>query len=179
MKQFRWRYLIKPPLQFRFLFFMFVAMLGIVLFIGWNVYFTLGREIFGEISNPHAMDLFRRLNVLLLYRAPIYTAVLVAAAIFFSHKIAGPLYRFEQSADEIGRGRLTHRVRIRKDDEMHELEEKLNAMVESLQRRVTADRSHRDEAMALLAELSSAPGSPDKIQKAREAVAAITRDFEI
>ncbi len=175
----RWRYLIKPPLQFRFLLFMFVSMVMIVLFIGWNVYFTLGREIFGEISNPHAMDLFRRLNSMLLHRAPVYVAILVAVAIYFSHKIAGPLHRFERSAEEIGQGRLNHRVHIRKDDEMHELEDGLNAMVESLQHRVAADRFRRDEALKLLSELSAAPGSPEKIEKAREAVSAITKEFEI
>jgi methyl-accepting chemotaxis protein len=179
-KYFRWRYFIKPPLQTRFMLFVFAAMVGVVLFVAWNIYFTLGKEIFGEISNPAALDLFGKLNVLLLKRLAIYIVLLVAAAIFLSHKIAGPIYRFEQSADEIAQGRLRHRVQIREGDEMRELQDKLNAMVESLQKMVAEDRARRDEVLKTLQTLIGDPAVPkEKLRQAEKVVAQMTERFEI
>lgn len=46
--------------------------------------------------------------------------------LYASHKIAGPLYRFEQSLDEIGAGDLTHRFTLRSKDQLGELAGKMN-----------------------------------------------------
>ncbi len=43
-----------------------------------------------------------------------------------SHKIAGPLYRFEKSLEETGKGDLTHRFSLRSDDQMGVLAKRLN-----------------------------------------------------
>lgn len=43
-----------------------------------------------------------------------------------SHKIAGPLYRFEKSLEETGKGDLTHRFSLRSDDQMGVLAQRLN-----------------------------------------------------
>lgn len=43
-----------------------------------------------------------------------------------SHKIAGPLYRFEKSLEETGKGDLTHRFKLRSDDQMGVLSQRLN-----------------------------------------------------
>lgn len=43
-----------------------------------------------------------------------------------SHKIAGPLYRFEKSLEETGKGDLTHRFKLRSDDQMGVLAQRLN-----------------------------------------------------
>lgn len=43
-----------------------------------------------------------------------------------SHKIAGPLYRFEKSLEETGKGDLTHRFSLRSDDQMGVLARRLN-----------------------------------------------------
>ncbi|MBI2413758.1 MAG: methyl-accepting chemotaxis protein [Deltaproteobacteria bacterium] len=43
-----------------------------------------------------------------------------------SHKIAGPLYRFEKSLEETGKGDLTHRFSLRSDDQMGVLSQRLN-----------------------------------------------------
>src|SRR6266511_3648589 len=51
--------------------------------------------------------------------------VLIPAAAFFSiyvtHRLAGPLFRLEQTARELIRGNLALRIRLRKGDELHEL----------------------------------------------------------
>lgn len=177
----RWRFLIKPSLQARYTVFVFLSMLGIVVFVAWNTYFTVGKSVFGEITDPRALSLFRQLNWTLMGWLLVYTVALVVVSIFLSHKFAGPVYRFENSAEEIGRGRLRHRISLRRSDELTDLQEKLNAMVESLQRKVAQDRALRDEVLKRLQLLEAElPASAQaKLKEAEAAAARITQDFEI
>jgi methyl-accepting chemotaxis protein len=63
-------------------------------------------------------------------------AVLIPAAAAFSmyvtHRLAGPLFRFEQTARELIRGNLALRIRLRQGDELHELAGLLNEFLETI-----------------------------------------------
>lgn len=83
--------------------------------------------------------------------------------IFLSHRIAGPLYRFEKSLEEVARGNLTHRFSLRGGDELDSLAEKMNGFnstiedaVAAVQRELTALK----EAVSELGPVSEA-GAPD------------------
>jgi len=56
----------------------------------------------------------------------------MAVFILLSHRIAGPLYRFEKTLSQIKDGDLTTRINLRKSDELTELKESLNALIGSL-----------------------------------------------
>ncbi|MFQ5484912.1 MAG: hypothetical protein ACE5DO_06225, partial [Desulfobacterales bacterium] len=71
------------------------------------------------------------------------TLVLISLAavviiLLISHKIAGPMFRFEKDLLEIGEGNLVKRVSLRKKDQFTDLSDSLNRMTESLQRKVAA-----------------------------------------
>src|SRR5438309_11848334 len=60
---------------------------------------------------------------------PALVVLIPAAAvlsIYLTHRLAGPLFRFEQAARELIRGNLALRIRLRKRDELHELAGLLN-----------------------------------------------------
>ena len=64
-------------------------------------------------------------------------AVLIfLAGIFISHKIAGPMYRIERSAEAIRNGDLRVNFKIRKGDEMRDTAGALEEMVETLHKDV-------------------------------------------
>lgn len=73
-----------------------------------------------------------------------------------SHKIAGPLYRFEKSLDEICRGDLTHRFTLRSKDEMGELADKLNRFNSKMEHDVARIQRGIDELEGLIEELKAA-----------------------
>lgn len=60
----------------------------------------------------------------------------IAVVLFISHKIAGPLYRFEKDLGEIEGGDLTRQIRLRKDDQLKEFAESLNHMTSCLRGKV-------------------------------------------
>jgi methyl-accepting chemotaxis protein len=54
-------------------------------------------------------------------------------SIFITHKIAGPLVRFERLAESIADGNMTTRIKLRKGDDLHKLAEGFNQMADNLE----------------------------------------------
>lgn len=59
-----------------------------------------------------------------------------AVFIYLSHRMAGPLYRFEKSLNEVANGDLVYRIRLRKTDQFMELQDSLNGFIKSMDNRV-------------------------------------------
>jgi len=71
-----------------------------------------------------------------IYTTLVTTAVvgliMVIVALLVSHKIAGPVYRFEKDIERIAKGDLKNHVNIRKDDQFQEVAASLNTMIDHL-----------------------------------------------
>ncbi len=88
------------------------------------------REIFREILNhTHKRILFYFIPLLIF---------IGWGTIFLSHRIAGPLYRFDQCFRRLKGGDLTTRAHLRKHDEAVWLSESFNQMTEHLDGEVSA-----------------------------------------
>jgi len=86
---------------------------------------------------------------------PALALMIPAAAVFsiyLTHRLAGPLFRFEQTARELIRGNLALRIRLRKRDELHELAGLLNEVFDMLEQ---AFRDIRDSEAHVREVLSS------------------------
>jgi len=72
---------------------------------------------------------------------------IVLLTIFFSHKVAGPIYRFEKACHGVIEGNYTDSIRLRKGDEMQNLALLLNEAVSTTRDRLTQlrDASNDDE----------------------------------
>ena len=55
-----------------------------------------------------------------------------------SHRLAGPLYRFEKELREIGEGDLTRDIRLRKEDQIRDMADSLNKMSAQLREKIFA-----------------------------------------
>ncbi|MFQ5465492.1 MAG: hypothetical protein ACE5EI_06155 [Thermodesulfobacteriota bacterium] len=102
-----------------------------LLAIGLFVYLSRGTVITGwsgsEVVVAKTGEYF--LPTLLLTNLAVIgltAAVGFVVLIVVSHKIAGPLWRFEKTLEETSAGDLTRRFSLRTDDQMHELAEKMN-----------------------------------------------------
>ena len=76
----------------------------------------------------------KSVNRSLVPKVIILIAIIFLAGIFVSHRIAGPMYRFEKSAEAISKGDLSVNFNIRKSDEMHQTAVTLEEMVESFRK---------------------------------------------
>ncbi len=63
---------------------------------------------------------------------------LVLLTIFFSHKLAGPVYRFEMVCHNIVEGKYTDKIILRKGDEMQNLATLLNEVITTTRERLVS-----------------------------------------
>ncbi len=93
--------------------------------------------------------------------------------IFLSHKIAGPLYRFESVLKDLAKGNLTTRINLRKSDQLEDIKNTFNAALESADERLTEVKKDLDEAHYLASQLGSdkeAKNLKDAIARAKERI---------
>src|SRR3989304_2114947 len=62
----------------------------------------------------------------------VVTVSIAVISVFFSHKIAGPIYRLEKTLDSVASGDLTVGAHLRTGDQLTVLADEVNAMVRPL-----------------------------------------------
>ena len=90
----------------------------------------------------------------------------IAVLIFMSHRIAGPMFRFEKVLDEISKGDLTYKFKLRQGDQFKELEERINQLTNTLDGKAWDLQSRITEISKLFSGLQiPAAGHTDKDDK--------------
>ncbi|PKK86432.1 MAG: hypothetical protein CVT48_01135 [Thermoplasmata archaeon HGW-Thermoplasmata-1] len=133
----RRQYLVKPRLQFRIAFIVLLSMV-LVLMVSFTGFYFFAVEELVKFNHPRIPLILERVNYALLGSFGISAVAVTLAVIYLTHKIAGPLYRFEKSMGAVGRGDLTHVVKIRRGDELKDLEAAMNGMIKNLRDKVIA-----------------------------------------
>lgn len=141
-KQKRRIFLIKTGLQLRYMGILIACMLTVALGVGWIIYHTSWSQIVNtpDLSLDKLYIIFENVNRQLTWWILGFIAVIAALSLFVSHKIAGPVYRLEETTKLIASGDLTHQVHLRQGDELSDLQDAFNAMSESLSKMVYKDR---------------------------------------
>ena len=95
-------------------------------------------------------------------------AALVAAfrLLLLSHKIAGPLYRLEKTAQEVGQGKLDFEVRLRSGDELQDFAHSMDEMVRDLRARALAIKNQSQRLREIILKVDKAPAVPQEILQA-------------
>jgi methyl-accepting chemotaxis protein len=98
----------------------------------------------------------KSVNRSLAPKIAILVAIIFIAGIIISHRIAGPMYRFERSAEAIRSGDLRVNFNVRKTDEMRDTAGTLVVMVEALladieKMKKLADQGDINQIKAILA----------------------------
>ncbi len=92
-----------------------------------DAYPVLVQPIYDEFI-PIVSDFF--------YKIAIYVLLVIIISTIISHKMAGPVYRFEQTCKEIAKGNFSQRVHLRKGDQLIELQDEFNHMMDVIEERL-------------------------------------------
>src|SRR3989338_593088 len=139
---------IKKQMQFMLLIRVMLIVLVSTVIIAAFFYFYSNQEIGQSFRHFHiqARNFLDFLLPAIVIAFIIGIVIAFSIAIFFPHKIAGPLYRMEREIKEkVAEGDLTVRFSTRKGDEVGELAEALNIMIEKLKLRLGRIKTASDE----------------------------------
>lgn len=104
------------------------------------LYLSLSANVGGSYAHAIYTIYDLKLRIVPLIFASSYSMLVLAAvtiavaaiSVFYSHKIAGPIFRLERNMEQIGSGDLTVATRFRGGDQLSLLADDLNSMVRSL-----------------------------------------------
>ncbi|GAB4275947.1 MAG: hypothetical protein Kow0029_17480 [Candidatus Rifleibacteriota bacterium] len=135
-------YLIKTGLQLRYMGIIISTMLMVAFGVGWIIYHTSWSQIANtpDLTLDKLSSIFDSVNSILIRWIIVFVFIIAILSIFVSHKIAGPVYRLEETTRIIASGDLTYQVNLRHGDELGDLQEAFNKMSDSLRKMVAKDR---------------------------------------
>jgi len=143
----RSHYFIKKDFQTKFILkFCLLLLVGIVISTG--LLFLFSQD--SLTSSFHHSKLVIENTALAILPTVIYTSLVtlglltiatIIFTLFISHKIAGPMFRFEKELREIGNGDLTKKISLREKDQAGEMAECINDMTASLREKIILIRT--------------------------------------
>lgn len=126
--------LIKPALQFKVIgSFLGTAAIAVIV---QTILMARAFTTIPELSDAEHTALLEHLPGLLTFNLFVSLAVLIPLILLIgitvTHRIVGPIYRFESYLGELKRGETSRPCRIRKGDELHDLCNAINQATEPL-----------------------------------------------
>ena len=135
---------IKKNFQTKFILkFILVLILGGAISIGLTLLNTKG-TLTSSFSNSKlvientSIAIMPQVIFTTLITTGIVGILVTLVTLLVSHKIAGPIVRFEKDIDRVAKGDLKTRINIRKGDQFQEIAESLNIMIYDLNKDVSA-----------------------------------------
>ena len=127
--------LIKIKFQMRFVIIMLLLMFLTGMVVSWGTY-CLDRAIINQLVEVNVFKTLMISWVALLF------VIGVGLSILVSHRVAGPIYRFEKIFDKLMEGDLNQKVFLRKNDELQELAEKINSVIKLIRDEIVKGREN-------------------------------------
>ena len=132
---------IKKNLQFRYMTLIVLSVLAGLLIMSFELVFTLN-DIFDQhpVLLQPLYDHFPSLAYGFIYKIIIYVIFVILISAILSHRMAGPVYRFEQTCKAIAKGDFSQRVRLRKGDQFTELQDDFNKMMDRVEEEINKNK---------------------------------------
>lgn len=152
-------YLINPSFQLRFSALVTIAVLLSSLIYPFAIY-DLMNNFIGYVSSHSpeqvAQLTSRRtalLTTLVLWQVG-FSAMIFIICVFFSHKIAGPIFKLQKFFAAAREGQLSAKLFFRKGDYFHELADDYNDTMDTILERQKADFVYVSEVAAYISNLA-------------------------
>lgn len=161
--------LIKKHLQYRYMALIFFSVLVGFIISALDILWTVA-----DVVNKHPMmqpmlDEMSGMVPMFAIKVLLYMGIVLIVSAVISHRMAGPIFKFEKSCATVAEGDLTHRVYLRKGDQLTELQDQFNNMMGAVNETVRQYEKFRAEA--------GAAGMQDKAEALHKRVTEIMPKF--
>jgi len=140
---------INKGIQIEYFLVLFLAMFVVGFSIIWDIYIS-GKAITQEYA--HLYPVVKMINGVLIAKSGVIMLFILFMSVSLSHKIAGPIYRFQEMAKVLGEGDFTSRVNIRRGDNLRETTNTFNDMIEKLRAKIGEYRDFSQRVQGNLGE---------------------------
>jgi methyl-accepting chemotaxis protein len=163
--------MIKKGLQYRYMALIFLSVLLAFIVVGLDILWTVSKVV---NEHPMMQPLLEELSAMMpLFgiKVIMYMVMVLIVSAVVSHRMAGPVFQFAKSCATVGEGDLTHRVYLRKGDQLMDLQEQFNNMTGAVNEVVKEYENFRVEA--------AAAGLGDKAEALSKKVSEIMPKFKV
>jgi signal transduction histidine kinase len=162
--------LIKKHLQYRYMALIFTSVLLAFIVVGLDMLWTVSKVVTEHPMMQPLLDEMSAMVPVFGIKILLYLGIVLIVSVVVSHRMAGPVFKFEKSCATVAEGDLTHRVYLRKGDQLTELQDQFNNMMGAVDEAVKEYENFRLEA--------AAAGMQDKAEALRKRVAEIMPKFK-
>lgn len=86
-------------------------------------------------------------------------ALVALVCLFVTHRMAGPVYRFEKVIEDLRKGRLDFSFKVRERDEFQEMAIALDAMISEYREKISGIKAEVEEARGMVSSSEGPAGS--------------------
>jgi len=154
----RRNYFIKRDFQFKFILkFCLILIAGIIVSTG-LVFLFSQQTLTSSFDNSRLVveqtgyAIMPTLIITNLVTLAIITLAAIGVTLFVSHRVAGPMFRFEQDIKKIAQGDLSVRVNLRQKDQFSEMAYAFNEMALNLHKKILLIDKQADNILAVKTE---------------------------
>lgn len=130
----RKQYLIKKGVQLRFMIVIIVSMILIASVTWYSIYTAVMQTLYSQFHGENLALIKHAITYKLLMRSLLLIFAIAIISVFISHRMAGPVYKFEQTIRALSQGKEVEEIRLRKRDEFYGLATAINALINSMKR---------------------------------------------
>jgi HAMP domain-containing protein len=127
----RKQYIVKKGFQLRFMTVIVVAMLLIAAVTGLSIYSAVMQTLVNQFHGENLALIKHAVTYKLLLRSLLLIVAIAIMSVFISHRMAGPVYKFERIIRDLAQGKEVKEFGLRKRDEFYELAAAINDLIKS------------------------------------------------
>ncbi len=163
--------LIKERLQYHYMALILMCVLLAFIIFGMDALWFVSKVVKDHPPMIQLLDMIKEMAPLYAIKIVMYMLVVLIVSAVVSHRMAGPIFKFEKSCSKVAEGDLTHRVYLRKGDQLTDLQDQFNYMTGAVNEVVKEYEKFRAEA--------AAAGLADKAEALSKRIAEIMPKFKI
>lgn len=163
--------LIKKHLQYRYMALIFASVLLAFIVVGLDVLWTVSKVVNEHPMMQPMLEEMTEMAPLFAVKISMYLLIVLIVSVVVSHRMAGPVFKFEKSCSILAEGDFTHRVYLRKGDQLMDLQNQFNNMAAAVHEAAGEYEKFRAAA--------AAAGLKDKADALADKIRRIMPNFKV
>ena len=129
----RKKFMVERGFQIRFMAVIIVAMVLIALVTGMSMYTAVMQTLVNQFHGESLAVIKYAITSKIFVRSLLLIFAIAVISVFISHRIAGPIYKFERILQALAAGEKVQEIKLRKHDEFYRLAQAINSLIRKIQ----------------------------------------------